>query len=114
MPVKMRLRRFSRRSGLLLTVIFAIAVGSTVKAAEIKLMSSGGMKVALIDIIPAFELATKHKVAAAYAAPGIINDQILAGEPTDVLVFPVPGLDALVKQDKIAADSKIILARSGM
>ena len=72
------------------------------------------MKVALIDIIPAFELATKHKVAAIYAAPGVIKDRILAGEPTDVLVFPAPGLDDLVKQGKIAADSKIILARSGM
>ena len=107
-------RQFSRRSRLLLTIIFAIAGGSTVEAAEIKLMSSGGLKVALIDIIPAFELATKHKVAATYAAPGIINDRILAGEPTDVLVFPSPGLDALVKQRKIAADSKIVLARSGM
>ena len=71
------------------------------------------MKVALIDIIPAFELATKHKVAAIYAAPGVIKDRILAGEPTDILVFPAPGLDDLVKQGKIAADSKIILARSG-
>ena len=107
-------RRFPCRLRLLLTIIVAIAIANTVQAAEIKLMSSGGMKVALIDIIPAFELATKHKVAAIYAAPGVIKDRILAGEPTDVLVFPAPGLDDLVKQGKIAADSKIILARSGM
>jgi molybdate transport system substrate-binding protein len=112
--VKLFPRRFPCRLRLLLTIIVAIAVANTVQAAEIKLMSSGGMKVALIDIIPAFELATKHKVAAIYAAPGVIKDRILAGEPTDVLVFPAPGLDDLVKQGKIAADSKIILARSGM
>ena len=28
------------------------------------------MKVAFIDLIPAFELATKHKVTAVYGAPG--------------------------------------------
>jgi molybdate transport system substrate-binding protein len=31
-----------------------------------------------------------------------------------VLVFPAPGIDDLVKQGKLVADSKIILARSGM
>jgi molybdate transport system substrate-binding protein len=38
----------------------------------------------------------------------------MAGEPIDVLVFPAPNLDDLVKQGKIVADSKVILARSGM
>ena len=104
--MKLFARRFPCRLRLLLTIVVAIAVANTVQAAEIKLH--------LIDIIPAFELATKHKVAAIYAAPGVIKDRILAGEPTDVLVFPAPGLDDLVKQGKIAADSKIVLARSGM
>ena len=68
----------------------------------------------MIDIIPAFELATKHKVTATYGAPGTIKDRIVAGEPMDVLVFPAPGLDDLAKQGKLVADSKVILARSGM
>jgi molybdate transport system substrate-binding protein len=93
---------------------FTIALASIAQAAEIKLMSSGGMKVALGDLIPAFERTTKHKVLATYGAPGPIRDRILAGEPMDVLVFPGPGLDGLAKQGKIAADSKVILARSGM
>src|SRR5262245_61436948 len=104
--MKLLARRFSFRSRLLLTIISVLTVGDTIQAAEFKLMSSGGMKVALIDIIPAFELATKHRVAAIYAAPGIIKDRILSGEPTDVLVFPAPGLDDLVEQRKIAAGSK--------
>ena len=49
-----------------------------------------------------------------YGAPGTIKDRIMAGEPLDVLVFPAPNLDDLVKQGKIVADSKVILARSGM
>src|SRR5262249_10069925 len=103
-----------KRSRFLLTISFVIAVAGTAQAAELKLMSSGGMKVALIDIIPAFELATRHKLTAIYAAPGVIKDRILAGEHTDVLVFPAPGFDDLAKQGKIAADTRIILARSGM
>jgi molybdate transport system substrate-binding protein len=97
-----------------LTIGFAIALLSGAGAAEIKLMSSGGMKVALVDLIPVFEQATKHKVTATYAAPGVIKDRVSAGELVDVLVFPAAGVDDLIKQDKIVADSKVILARSGM
>ena len=64
-----------------LTIGFAIALASTTQAAEIKLMSSGGMRVALIALIPAFERATNHKVTATYGAPGTIRGGILAGAP---------------------------------
>ena len=101
-------RRFLYLSRIALTIGFAIAFVGTTQTGEIKLMSSGGMKVALIEVIPAFELATKHKVTATYGAPGIIKDRIVAGEPLDVLVFPAPGLDDLAKQGKLVADSKII------
>jgi molybdate transport system substrate-binding protein len=106
--------RFPFLSRITLTIGFAIALASSARTAEIKLMSSGGMKVALIDLTTAFEHATKHKVTATYGAPGAIMDRILGGEPMDVLVFPAPGLDDLVKQGKIVADTKMILARSGI
>jgi molybdate transport system substrate-binding protein len=96
------------------TIGFAVALVSAAEAAEIRLMSSGGMKVALIDLIPAFERATNHKVAAIYGAPGAIRDRILSGEAMDVLVFPGSGLDALAEQGKIIPHSKVILARSGI
>ena len=97
-----------------LAIGFAIASASAAHAAEIKLLSSGGMRDALIDLTPAFERATKHKVVATYGSPGAIRDRVLAGEPMDVLVFPGPAIDALAKQGKVVADSKVNLARSGM
>jgi molybdate transport system substrate-binding protein len=92
----------------------AIALAITAQAAEINLMSFGGMRVMLADLTGAFERATQHKVTATYGAPGTIKGRIMAGEPIDVLVFPAPSLDDLVSQGKIVADSKVILARSGM
>ena len=102
------------RSCNVLAIWFAIALLNAADAAEIKLMSSGAMRVALVDLIPAFERATKHKVVATYGSPGAIRDRIFAGEAMDVLVFPGPGIDALAKQGKIVADSRVDLARSGM
>src|SRR3954468_23495731 len=96
--------RLLSRSGLALAISLAIVSTSSGRAAEIKLMSTGGMKIGLIDLITTFEHATKHKVTAIYAAPGIVKDHISASEPTDVLVFPAAGLDDLVKQGKIVAD----------
>jgi molybdate transport system substrate-binding protein len=92
----------------------AIVLASTAQADEIKLMSSGGMKVMLLDLTTPFERATGHRVTATYGAPGTIRGRVMAGEAIDVLVFPAPDLDDLVKQGKIVADSKVILARSGM
>ena len=91
-----------------------IAVASSLQAAEVKLMSSLGMRVMLTDLITDFERTTGHKVTAAYGAPGPIKTRIADGEPVDVAVLPAPGLDDLVKQGKIVADSKVIVARSGM
>jgi molybdate transport system substrate-binding protein len=110
-PLRCRSLSLSR---IALPIGFAIALASTAQAAEINLMSSGGMKVMLIELTTAFERATGHKVTATYGAPGTIRGRIMAGEPIDVLVFPAPNLDDLVKQAKIVADSKVILARSGI
>src|SRR5262249_17581355 len=110
------MKRLHRRTPYLVWTALTIAIllAGEAQAAEIKLMSSGGMKVALIDLTPAFQKATRHKVTATYGAPGIIRDRVLGGEPMDALVFPAPGLDDLVTRGKVVADSKIILARSGM
>jgi len=110
--MKLLRRRLLYLSRIALTIGFAIALASTAQAAELKLMSTSAMKVALIDLTTAFEHATKHKVTATYGNPGVIRGRILAGEPMDVLVLPELGLDDLVKQGKIVAGSKIILARS--
>jgi molybdate transport system substrate-binding protein len=107
-------RRLLYLSRIALAIGFAIALASTAKAAEVKLMSSGGMRVMLIDLTATFERATGHKITASYSAPGTIRGRVMAGEPMDVLVFPAPNLDELVKQGKIVADSKVILARSGI
>src|SRR5262245_3467342 len=91
---------------LVLTLVCAATLANAANAVEIKLLSSGGMRVALIDLISSFERTTKYKVAAIYGAPGAIRDRILAGEPLDVLVFPEGGVDALAKQSRIVSGSK--------
>ena len=112
--MKLPCRRLLYLSRIALAIGFAIALASTAKAAEVKLMSSGGMRVMLIDLTATFERATGHKITASYGAPGTIRGRVMAGEPMDVLVFPAPNLDELVKQGKIVADTKVILARSGI
>src|SRR5215468_7923372 len=112
--MKLLYPRLPYLSQMTLTFGFAILMASGGQAAEIKLMSSGGMRVALIELIADFERATKHKVTATYGAPGSIRDRAMAGESVDVLVLPTPWFDGLVKQGKIVADSKIVLASSGI
>lgn len=89
------------------------ALASASQAAEIQLVSSLGMKVMLGDLIPDFERATGHKVTIVYGAPGPMKARAEA-EPVDLVVLPGSAIDDLIKSGKIVADSKVILARSGM
>ena len=82
--------------------------------AEITVLCSNGLKAVAEDLIPQFERATKHKVIVRYGLAAALKQQIERGDPFDV-AFVTPGvMDDLVKQTRIAADSRATIARSGL
>lgn len=91
----------------------AVVWSSTLHAAELKLVSSLGMRVMVGDLITDFERATGHKITAVYGAPAPMKARAET-EPVDVVVLPGSGVEDLIKSGKLLADSKVILARSGM
>jgi molybdate transport system substrate-binding protein len=84
-----------------------------VAAAEIRVLSIP-FKAILDDVGPPFERATGHKLMIKYAPSGPLRNQIDAGEPFDVvLIFPNL-VDDLIKQGKVAAGTRMDLARAGL
>jgi molybdate transport system substrate-binding protein len=81
---------------------------------EIKLMSSGGLKSVVAALAAAFERASGHKLAPAFAAPGQIKARIEGGEPVDVAVLTAALIDDLVRQGRLDGASRVTLARSGL
>lgn len=86
-------------------------------AAEIRVMISGGFAVAYGELVPEFERATGHKVVTARGgsmgtAPNSIPSRLQRGEPVDLFVMVGDALEDLAKQGKVAAGTRVDLARS--
>jgi molybdate transport system substrate-binding protein len=84
------------------------------KAAEIKVYTGGAPKEALIVLTPQFEKQTGHKVNFTYAVIAEIQKKLAAGEKPDMVLMPVPALDALIKAGTLKAQPRPVLASVGI
>lgn len=95
-----------------LAIVLAPAAGAN--AAEIKVISSVGVKAVLEDLVGAFERASEHKVKAVFGTAVPLKRQIDGGETFDVVILTPAMVDDLVKQGKVAGGSATIVAKSGI
>jgi molybdate transport system substrate-binding protein len=84
------------------------------QAAEIKVLSSAAFREAYLELVPAFERATEHKVVTTWAGTNGIMERMARGETTDLVIMSAQGIDQLTKDGKVVAGSRVDLARSGI
>jgi molybdate transport system substrate-binding protein len=97
-----------------LAIATSLAVAGDGRAAEIKVLCSNGFQAVMAVLGPQYEKATGHKLAVSYGLAAVLGRQIEAGESFDLAILAPPQIDGLIKQNKIAADSRRVLAKSGM
>src|SRR5687768_17638153 len=83
-------------------------------AAEIKVLSAGGVRPPLEELIPQFERASGHKVSVRYAGGPAVKREIEDGAAFDVAVSTSNAIDDLLKADKLVAASRSDVARAGV
>ena len=83
-------------------------------AAEVKVFSTIGVRSVLQELGPQFEQLTGHKLTISFDVANALKRRIDAGESYDVAILTVPVMDELIKQGKIVADSRVIVAKGGM
>jgi molybdate transport system substrate-binding protein len=83
------------------------------QAAEITAFISGAARDAFDGIVPLFERASGHKVSMHSDIQQVLFRRIDAGEPYDVVVISTD-VAGLIKQGKVAADSRTVLGRTGV
>jgi molybdate transport system substrate-binding protein len=88
-------------------------------AVEIRAVSSGGFKAALLALVPAFERESGHKVAIEWGsslgnAATSIPSRLRRGDPLDLVILSGDALDGLIAQGRIVGGSRVDLARSGI
>lgn len=96
---------------LLAALLMTLTTGS--QAAEIKVLSTNGVKTVLEELIPQFEQAAKHKLVVRFGPAADLKLQIEKGEAFDLAILTAAAVDDLIKQGKLAAATRADVARSG-
>ena len=84
------------------------------QAADVKVLASGAVKEAALELFPQFEKTSGHKVAVTWAGTVDIKKKVAAGEAFDLVIVAAPELDTFIKDGKIAAGSKVDIVRSSI
>ena len=97
---------------LLACVVFVFAAPA--HAAEINVLCSNGLRAVVEELAPAFEQKTGNKLMLKFEPSTQIQKRIEAGEPFDLAVMTTALIDQEIKAGKLAADSRTIVAKSGL
>jgi molybdate transport system substrate-binding protein len=102
-------------SALTKCVAAAMIIGTTTAhAAEIKVIASAAVKDAVLDLIPAFEKSSGHRVTTIWAGTEAITKRVSGGEVVDVVLIAAPNIDKLISESKLVAGSRADVAKSGI
>jgi molybdate transport system substrate-binding protein len=82
--------------------------------AELTVYSTIGMRSAAEELFRQFERQSGHKLTVTWGTAPMLVKRIEDGETADVLILSRAGIDALLKQGKIAPGSDVTLAGSGV
>jgi molybdate transport system substrate-binding protein len=83
-------------------------------AAEINVLSSQAIKEAYLAFAPEFERVSGHKLSTTWNGTVDILKKLRAGETFDMVILVTPSMDEMIKEGRIAADSRVDLVRSGI
>ena len=93
----------------------ALALGvATAQAAEIKVMSSTGVRSVLEVLVPEFEKASGHKVVIDWNTAANLKGKIDKGETFDVAILTAPLIDKAIAEGKVVAATKAAIAHAGL
>jgi molybdate transport system substrate-binding protein len=77
-------------------------------------LSTQATEEAYRELVPQFEQASGHKVATVFTGTLDANKRLAAGESYDLLIMSAPSIDEHIKGGKVAAGSRVDLAKSGV
>jgi len=113
-PGKASRRKFLHLLAVKFGFIALLGQGVAATAAEVKVMAGAVMPGTIGELGPQFERATGHTIVIQYG-PGLsFKRQIEAGEAFDLVIIGSDVVDDLIKQGKIAGDTRADIVRVGI
>lgn len=83
-------------------------------ARKLRVLTSNSMHGVLDELVPQFERTSGHKVSLSYDPAKVMLARIQRGETADLAILGASAIDELVKQGKITATSRRLIARCGV
>jgi molybdate transport system substrate-binding protein len=107
-------RRAFIKLGLAIAIVVILPAASF---AQVRVITSGGFRAALQEILPEFESITGIKVTTSLGAsqgngPNTIGAQLRRGVPADVVIMAREGLDELIAEGRIVSKTDVNLAQT--
>ena len=97
----------------LLFTVLVLATGPAT-AADLKVLSAGAAKAAVVPLVEAFARASGHNVDIDFATMGLIQQKLKQGERADVLILAAEVAEVLAKSGAIVPASRKALAKVGV
>ena len=91
-----------------------LAAPALAAAAELTVYSAGAMEAGLGPLIEAFRRESGHAVRLTVAVPNVLRQRVEAGETPDVLIAPVPVMEALARAGALRDDPRETVGKVGV
>jgi molybdate transport system substrate-binding protein len=83
-------------------------------AAELKVLASNGTRAVMNELGRQYQAATGHKLIMDFDVVAPLKRRVDGGEAFDVVILSPPAIDDLLKQGKVAADTRAPVGRTGL
>ena len=107
-----------RPRGFIVLVVCLLLPAQAKPAGDIIVMTSGTFTAAHLELAADFERSTTIKVTTTATSLGVgaesIPSRVQRGEPVDVVIVAADALDDMIKDGRVAAGSRVDLARSSI
>ena len=98
----------------IVAIVFLFAQGTPAQAPAVRVLASNGVQGALNEIIPQCERTIGHPLSVEFGTTATLKPKIEGGEAFDLTVLTSEAVDALIKEGKVAAESRADVARVGI
>jgi molybdate transport system substrate-binding protein len=88
------------------------APASAAESSAIRVLVSNGLKASMEDLQATCEASARHPLDIRYNSTASVKKSVEAGEPFDVTMITTEAIDDLVKQGRLAGDTRISIGRS--
>ena len=93
---------------------FPFAGESSAQTSSLRVYTSDGFKSALQALTAQIEHSTGRKIAPEFDSSKVLQQKIESGDTFDVAILSTTAIDALIKDGKVAGDTRTSLGRAGI